>query len=82
MVIANLDGQVEKVFGLSVQKKRAEQINESAHTDQATETQTPVLLPSAEYGAVNVNRAAESLKNRRRTDDESLDDASLPIWLL
>lgn len=75
MVIANLDNQVEKVFGLSVPQKRAEQMN------QASDDKIVAASESASE-ATDENRVPLLHTIHYRKPVERLDDTELPVWLL
>jgi hypothetical protein len=80
MVIANLDNQVEKVFGLSTAQTRREPTN---HTDDsqiaAAEPATESTSSSETDGG---SRASLHQGLQARMPDESLDETELPVWLL
>lgn len=75
MVIANLDGQVEKVFRLSVQRKPDDTATHTCGGDSFAASESAT-------GATDESLITPSQMPRAQTDDESLDDSELPVWLL
>jgi len=87
MVIANLDGQVEKIFRLNVGREETKHArNDSRPDSNALTTDSPSLTSQPPTQTIITDGREESHStrtvNHKETTTADLDDAGLPIWLL
>jgi hypothetical protein len=84
MVIANLDGQVEKVFGLGVRRERdaLEQHHAQVESGRATEAASAAQPAATHRETKREDDAPVRSAQHGRSVAADLDDAGLPIWLL
>lgn len=87
MVIANLDGQVEKIFRLNAGREKTEQArNNAAQNTDAPTTDYPNAASQTSARTPEPNEREESSSthtvNHEQTTTTELDDAGLPVWLL